>query len=364
MDTDTDDERPPYEKRKEMLDAVVTLTSVPNYLGTVREIEEWVYHLKSLADILALNEIGYFRWTSSDDEKAARHLERLRQTQPGTEAAAQTPPPPAMLTVRMQTGRETGTMTSAETQTMSRQQQLPVPRLPPPQRREAPTPATRKPVHPKTKTTQQLAPRQTPLKKQPAPQQVPTNAQAPSKPAPPTSPAHPTRAQTVVMHSAPTKYKPGQMRRWIEEDNRGVEVMGIRKSWGSGSHGDQVLLKQHGPGKVASSLVIYTTSAEDVSGLRMGSRLFRITKYDWNRPTSSGRRDGNGIQRATSPARSTTSTDTSESCRLCDGGEWRNRRCPVCGGGGPVYVLQYTLDLRISSGEGGNILIPNRGIQS
>ncbi|KAF8417284.1 hypothetical protein EV426DRAFT_711734 [Tirmania nivea] len=36
----------------------------------------------------------------------------------------------------------------------------------------------------------------------------------------------PTRAQAIVLHGAPTKHKPGQMRRWIEEDNKDVEVMG------------------------------------------------------------------------------------------------------------------------------------------
>ncbi|KAF8422195.1 hypothetical protein EV426DRAFT_706346 [Tirmania nivea] len=44
------------------------------------------------------------------------------------------------------------------------------------------------------------------------------------------------------------------MRRWIEEDNEGVEVMGVR--W---------LLKQHELEKVASSLVVYTRSAEEVA---------------------------------------------------------------------------------------------------
>jgi len=33
---------------------------------------------------------------------------------------------------------------------------------------------------------------------------------------------------TDVMHTAPLKYKPGTMRRWIEEDNKGVRILGIR----------------------------------------------------------------------------------------------------------------------------------------
>ncbi|KAF8416570.1 hypothetical protein EV426DRAFT_578658 [Tirmania nivea] len=70
--------------------------------------------------------------------------------------------------------------------------------------------------------------------------------------APPTPSASSVRAQAVVIHGVPTRYKPGQVRRWIEEDNEGVEVMGIR--W---------LLKQYELEKVASSLVVYTRSAEE-----------------------------------------------------------------------------------------------------
>jgi len=46
------------------------------------------------------------------------------------------------------------------------------------------------------------------------------------------------------MHGAPLHYKPGTMRRWTEEDNKGVEIKGIR--W---------LLKELAPGKTASSLL-------------------------------------------------------------------------------------------------------------
>ncbi|KAF8421793.1 hypothetical protein EV426DRAFT_711592 [Tirmania nivea] len=34
------------------------------------------------------------------------------------------------------------------------------------------------------------------------------------------------RARTLVMHGAPTKYKPGTMRTWIEEDNKVVRSLG------------------------------------------------------------------------------------------------------------------------------------------
>ena len=37
-----------------------------------------------------------------------------------------------------------------------------------------------------------------------------------------------TRTRTSVMHAAPLKYKPGTMRRWTEEDNKGVKILGIR----------------------------------------------------------------------------------------------------------------------------------------
>ncbi|KAF8417559.1 hypothetical protein EV426DRAFT_699638 [Tirmania nivea] len=91
------------------------------------------------------------------------------------------------------------------------------------------------------------------------------------------------RAQAVVMHGVPTRYKPGQMRRWVEEGNEGVEVMGVR--W---------LLKQHEPEKVASSLVVYTRSAEEVGRLRMRRKFFRTTRYDWNRLSRAEEERGKG----------------------------------------------------------------------
>ena len=89
----------------------------------------------------------------------------------------------------------------------------------------------------------------------------------PSRPPPPTA-----KARAVIMHAAPLCYKPGTMRRWIEEDNKGVEVMGIR--W---------LTREHWPGKVASSLVTYMKSAMEIGKLRMGRKLFHATIYDWDR---------------------------------------------------------------------------------
>ncbi|KAF8446866.1 hypothetical protein BGX38DRAFT_1270860 [Terfezia claveryi] len=69
-----------------------------------------------------------------------------------------------------------------------------------------------------------------------------------------------------------TKCKPGSMCRWIEEDNRGIRILG----W--------LLQEDRGVGKLASLLVIYMAKEADrTRGLRMGRRLFRTTAYDWKR---------------------------------------------------------------------------------
>ncbi|RPB29182.1 hypothetical protein L211DRAFT_845181 [Terfezia boudieri ATCC MYA-4762] len=44
----------------------------------------------------------------------------------------------------------------------------------------------------------------------------------------PKNPPPSIRARAVVSHAAPSKYKPGLMLRWIEEDNKGVRILGIR----------------------------------------------------------------------------------------------------------------------------------------
>jgi len=80
-----------------------------------------------------------------------------------------------------------------------------------------------------------------------------------------------TRA--VVPYAAPTKFKPGQMQRLIE-DNRGHRVEGIY--W--------LLGEDRRTGKLASSLVIYLSSDTDPNqGLRIGRRVFQTTEYDWSR---------------------------------------------------------------------------------
>ena len=102
-----------------------------------------------------------------------------------------------------------------------------------------------------------------------------TPTQQPPKPAraqqPPRSPPL-IPARAIVLHGAPTKYKPGQMRRWIEEGNQGdAQILGIR--W---------LLQEHRRArKLASSLVIYLKESVVIKqGLRMGRRIFRTTQYD------------------------------------------------------------------------------------
>jgi len=80
-----------------------------------------------------------------------------------------------------------------------------------------------------------------------------------------------TDHSALVMYAAPFKYKPGTMRRWIEVDNKGVKIMGIR--W---------LLKEDRRGQVVSSLVIYMRDPVEVTKLWIGRRLFRTTGYNWD----------------------------------------------------------------------------------
>ena len=105
----------------------------------------------------------------------------------------------------------------------------------------------------------------------------------------PATHAAPTKqARTIVLHGALAKYKPGQIRRWIEDNQRGVHVQGIR--W--------LTQEYRGAGKLASSLVVYLKERIDLNhGVRIGRRIFRITEYDWNR-WGAGRSDTGGIHAA------------------------------------------------------------------
>jgi len=80
-------------------------------------------------------------------------------------------------------------------------------------------------------------------------------------------------AQAIVIHGVPVRYKPGMTGRWIQEDNTGIEVMGVR--W--------LLSEDRRRGKEASSLVIYTKSTKKITAMRLGGKFFSTEKYDWNR---------------------------------------------------------------------------------
>ncbi|KAF8440577.1 hypothetical protein BGX38DRAFT_1273040 [Terfezia claveryi] len=101
----------------------------------------------------------------------------------------------------------------------------------------------------------------------------PAKATSPSN-LPQKNPTPSIRARAVVIHAAPTKYKLGLMRRWIEDDNEGIRILDIR--W--------LLPEDRRVAKLASSLVIYMAKeADPTRGLRIGKRLFRTTAYDLKR---------------------------------------------------------------------------------
>ncbi|RPB18189.1 hypothetical protein L211DRAFT_854367 [Terfezia boudieri ATCC MYA-4762] len=103
-----------------------------------------------------------------------------------------------------------------------------------------------------------------------------TKSQAPSPTAkmPPTPAYNPTRLRAVVLHTAPSKFKPGLTCYWIEEDNKGAQILGIR--W--------LTTEERGMGKLASSLVVYIKVKINLhQGLRMGRKFCRTTRYYWNR---------------------------------------------------------------------------------
>lgn len=95
-------------------------------------------------------------------------------------------------------------------------------------------------------------------------------AKGKKKPSPP--PLKPA-VRALVLHAAPTHRKLGEMRRWLEEDNKGVVIVGAR--W--------LLQEGRRLGKAASSLVIYLSIPKAVGKLRMGRKLFRTTRYEWGR---------------------------------------------------------------------------------
>ena len=65
----------------------------------------------------------------------------------------------------------------------------------------------------------------------------------------------------------------GSMGRWMEEDNRGLAIIGAR--W---------LLKEgRRLGKAFSSLVVYLQTPTTLGKIRMGGNFFRTTAYEWDR---------------------------------------------------------------------------------
>ena len=152
---------------------------------------------------------------------------------------------------------------------------------PPPTQGATPKPQPRKGTKGKGKatgsTTQQVQPalhvhpdRAALISRPPANTTPVSPTRTPKRP----PPARPAQSKTIVLHSAPTTYKPGQMRRWIQEDNKGVTILGIR--W--------LLHETRRMGKAASSLVIYLKEGININkGVRIGRRIHGTTQYDWDR---------------------------------------------------------------------------------
>jgi len=207
--------------------------------------------------------------TPAPPAKPAVHAISTQTERPPTaEAAAQTPPPKKYTYAEAAAQTPEAAAQAPPTHGGHRRQAAP-----PPGRKEghkqqaAPTPRQKEGGQRDHK--QQTPPKKTGVQMPPAQRERQTPPEKAGFRQPPT---YPTTTRALVMHAAPLKYKPGTMRRWIEEDNKGVKILGIR--W---------LLREDRRGKVASSLVIYMSDLMEVTKLRMGRRLFRTTSYDWDR---------------------------------------------------------------------------------
>ena len=97
----------------------------------------------------------------------------------------------------------------------------------------------------------------------------------PPAPPPPVRKQPTTRA--IVVRALPTKYKVGELRRWIKEDNKDLVITGA--CW--------LLTEDRRPGKTHSSLVLYLADSPETPRLRMGRKSFHTTAYDWDRPPRS-----------------------------------------------------------------------------
>ena len=96
-------------------------------------------------------------------------------------------------------------------------------------------------------------------------------------PAPPPPAGKQPTTKAIVVRALPTKYKVGELRRWIKEDNKDLVITGAR--W--------LLAEDRRPGKTHSSLVLYLSDSPETPRLRMGRKSFHTTAYDWDRPPRS-----------------------------------------------------------------------------
>ena len=87
---------------------------------------------------------------------------------------------------------------------------------------------------------------------------------------PPTPRGH---GKQLVLHAVPTKYKLGEVRRWLEEDNRYLPTKGAR--W--------LLTEGWRLRKSNSSVVLYLQDPIIPSSLRLGRKALCTATYDWYR---------------------------------------------------------------------------------
>lgn len=89
----------------------------------------------------------------------------------------------------------------------------------------------------------------------------------------PKAPPAPTPQFAVVIHAVPLKYKVGEVRRWLEEDNQYLQIAGAR--W--------LLPENRRLDKAHSSMVLYLQDPTVRTSLRLGRKTLRTTTYEWNR---------------------------------------------------------------------------------
>ena len=233
---------------------------------------KWCYHIQGLIDLCDfigenIRQTTEYKSMSATFEPAAEAYKE--QLFPPTKAA---PEKPAGNSVSTQTEQPStiSTPTDAPPTPPPRTYAAAAVQATPPTQRQRHQAAS--PKHEQSGEGERGAPQG--ARRPPAPPKAPLRPQGRARP-PPAAPAtkeRPPTTRALVMHAAPLKYKPGTMRSWLEEDNIGVRIVGIR--W---------LLREDRRGQVASSLVIYMRDLVEVTKLRMGRRLFRTTCYDWDR---------------------------------------------------------------------------------